>query len=277
MIRVRGMTFEDLSLGRRLSQQAGWNQTAADWARILGLQPDGCFVAEWDGAPAGTVATCVFGPVGWVGMMLVEERQRGRGIGRALMTEALAFLDGRGVRSVRLDATPAGEPLYRSLGFFPQFRLGRWGGELGSCEAVQGVEAGQPEDWRGILHLDREVTGTDRRKMLLELFHEYPRELRVVRRGGAVVGYLTARRGLRALFLGPCLATAEAGPLLLADAWRRHAGREVFLDIPAGHPAASWVRQHGLREQRPLLRMCHGEPVAECLPQLWASSGPEKG
>lgn len=277
MIRVRGMTFADLSLGLRLRQQAGWNQTAADWARFLSLQPDGCFVAEWDGIPAGTVTTCVFGPVAWVGMMLVEASRRGHGIGRALMTKALAFLDDRGVRSVRLDATPQGEPLYRSLGFVPQFRLGRWEGELRGGEGVSGVEVGRVQDWDSILRLDREATGTDRRKLLLELFHEYPRELRVVRSGGAVAGYLTARRGLRALYVGPCLATAEAGPLLLADAWQRHAGQEVILDIPANHAAATWVRQHGLREQRPLLRMCRGDLVVERLPQLWASSGPEKG
>jgi len=277
MIQVRGMTFEDLALGLRLKQQAGWNQTAADWARFLSLQPDGCFVAELDGTPAGTVATCVFGPVAWIGLMLVEQAQRGRGLGRALMTRALAFLDSRGVRSVRLDATPMGEPLYRSLGFVPQFRLGRWGGELQGGEAVAGVEAGGRADWESILHLDRVVTGTDRRPLLGALLHEQPGELRVVRRGGAVVGYLTARRGARALFLGPCLATAEAGPLLLADAWQRHAGKTAFLDIPAGHVAATWVRQHGLSEQRELLRMCRGEAVEESVRQLWASSGPEKG
>jgi ribosomal protein S18 acetylase RimI-like enzyme len=277
MIQVRGMTFEDLSLGLRLRQQAGWNQTAADWARFLSLQPDGCFVAEIDGIAAGTVTNCVFGSVAWIGMMLVDASRRGRGIGRALMTRALAFLGERGVRSVRLDATPLGEPLYRSLGFVEQSRLGRWEGELSGGEVAQGVEAGQVEDRGGILRLDREVTGTDRRRLLLELFREYPHELRVVRRGGAVVGYLTARRGARALFLGPCLATAEAGPLLLADAWQRHAGKEVILDSPAGSAAAAWVRQRGLCEQRQLLRMCRGEVVEECVPQLWASSGPEKG
>ena len=128
-----------------------------------------------------------------------------------------------------------------------------------------------------MLRLDREVTGTDRGKLLLALFREYPRELRVVRRGGAVVGYLAARRGARALCLGPCVATAEAGPLLLADAWRRHAGRFAFLDVPEGHPAAAWAKGRGLRQQRQLLRMCRGEQVEECVPQLWASSGPEKG
>src|SRR5688572_13181190 len=112
MIRVRLMTFDELELGLRLRQQAGWNQTVADWARFLRLQPDGCFVAESDGAPCRTATTCVMGDVAWVGMMLVDPALRGRGIGRALMTHALAFLESRGVRTVRLDATALGAPLY---------------------------------------------------------------------------------------------------------------------------------------------------------------------
>ena len=62
MIRVRGMTFEDLTLGLRLKQRAGWNQTAADWTRFLSLQPDGCFVAEHDGTAAPTHARPVSYP-----------------------------------------------------------------------------------------------------------------------------------------------------------------------------------------------------------------------
>ena len=116
---------------------------------------------------------------------------------------------------------------------------------------------------RGLRHKDL--------ALLDELVERY--QYRLVR----YLVYLTARRGARALFLGPCLATAEAGPLLLADAWQRHAGKEVILDIPASSAAAAWVRQRGLCEQRQLLRMCRGEVVEECVPQLWASSGPEKG
>src|SRR3954447_22763141 len=106
------MTVADIATGVRLKGQAGWNQLESDWRRLLDLQPDGCFVAEIDGAAVGTVTTCRFGPVAWVAMMLVGEAFRGRGIGRDLMLRALAELDGQGVRSVRLDATPLGRPLY---------------------------------------------------------------------------------------------------------------------------------------------------------------------
>ena len=78
MIRVRPLTAADLPLGLRLCGAAGWNQTEADWRRFLDLQPDGCFVAELDGASVGTTTTCVFSRVAWVAMALVAEAVRGQ-------------------------------------------------------------------------------------------------------------------------------------------------------------------------------------------------------
>src|SRR5579884_3061580 len=101
MIAIRPMTAADLPLGMRLKDRAGWNQAEADWRRYLRLGRDGCFVAELDGTPVGTAVAFVFGPVAWVAMVLVDEAVRGRGVGTALVRHALAFLDGRSVRSVR--------------------------------------------------------------------------------------------------------------------------------------------------------------------------------
>ena len=72
MIRVRGMTVDDVPLGMRLKGQAGWNQIEADWRRFLALEPDGCFVAELDGKPVATTTTCVFDSVAWIAMVLVD-------------------------------------------------------------------------------------------------------------------------------------------------------------------------------------------------------------
>src|SRR5262249_42592 len=110
MIHVRPMTEADLPLGMSLKAQPRPNPTEADWRCFLALQPDGCFVAEWQGLPAGTVTTCIFGTTAWVAMVLVEAALRGRGIGMALMRHALAFLDNRSVNCIRLDATPLGRP-----------------------------------------------------------------------------------------------------------------------------------------------------------------------
>jgi GNAT superfamily N-acetyltransferase len=298
------MTAADVPLGLRLREQAGWNQTEADWRRFLDLQPDGCFVAELDGAAAGTAAAFVFGPVAWVAMVLVEQSLRGRGVGGALMRHALDFLDRQAVRIVRLDATPLGRPLYEKLGFVAEYALLRYGGTPGAGPTrQQGNQSPTRERGReellagasgfdaaaehvlpataahldGIVRLDRAVTGADRGPMLRRLFAEAPERWRVAEEAGAVTGYLASRPGARAWQVGPCLAGPRAGPALLADAGVRHAGQPVFVDVPADHAAASAAEAQGLSVQRSLLRMGRGPAAGEEVGRLWASSGPENG
>jgi GNAT superfamily N-acetyltransferase len=278
MIRVRLMTAADLPLGLSLCRAAGWNQTEADWRRFLDRQPDGCFVAEYDGTPVGTTATTVFGAVAWVAMVLVEESVRGRGIGTALMRHALEFLEQRKVITVRLDATPLGRSVYERLGFVEQLRLARYQGVLPPAPEVAGVETATPQQWEALAALDEATTRTDRRGVLRRLFAEHPARVRLVRNGEAPVGFLVTRPGARAVHLGPCIATPEAGPLLLADAWHHYAGQPIYLDVPEPNEAATKLAEaHGLTVQRHLTRMCRGTPLCERIEGFWASSGPEKG
>jgi hypothetical protein len=235
-------------------------------------------VAEWEGEPVGTTAAFVFGDVAWIAAVLVEQSHRSRGIGKALMRTALDWLDQRGVRSIRLDATPFGQPLYEKLGFVAQYELARHEGVPAAAPAVEGVESAPPEMWETLIALDHQVTRTDRRPLLLRLFQERPEAVRIVRSQGRIQGFLTTRSGSRAVQIGPCLAGPEAGPLLLADAWNRHAGQRIYVDIPREQISGIRLAEgQGLTVQRNLLRMVRGEPVQEYMPWLWTSSGPEKG
>lgn len=68
-------------------------------------------------APVATTSAIAAGPVGVIGNVITRADYRRRGLGRAVMDEALAWLRESGVRSVWLDATEDGRPLYRKLGF----------------------------------------------------------------------------------------------------------------------------------------------------------------
>jgi ribosomal protein S18 acetylase RimI-like enzyme len=278
MIHIRPMTAADLPLGLRLSQEAGWNQISADWQRFLDLQPDGCFVAQWDGLPVGTTTTCIFGSVAWIAMVLVKTSHRGRGIGTALMEHSLAYLDERGVDTVRLDATPLGQPVYERLGFVEQFRLARYEGVLTEAREIPGVEVALPDHWEALVTLDRTVTNTDRRQFLSRLFSEQPHNVCCVQGGGGIAGFIAARPGAKALMLGPCMGTPEAARLLFADAGRRYAGQRVVVDVPLVNRAATiLVEAQGLMVQRRLTRMRRGVALCERVESMWAGSGPEKG
>ncbi|MDQ1318280.1 MAG: hypothetical protein QG588_1940, partial [Candidatus Poribacteria bacterium] len=60
--KIDGLVFRklletDVPFGMELKNFAKWNQTEADWKRFLLYEPDGCFVAMYNGEPAGTVTT----------------------------------------------------------------------------------------------------------------------------------------------------------------------------------------------------------------------------
>jgi GNAT superfamily N-acetyltransferase len=278
LIHIRVMTEADIPLGMRLKEENGWNQTEADWHRYLDLQPDGCFVAMLDDEPVGTTTTCVFGAVAWVAMVLVDANCRRRGVGRELMCHALEFLDRQGVACVRLQATLLGQPLYEKLGFVPDYLLHRYEGVLPSAEEQAEVVPLREEDTEGVLLLDREVTCSDRRKLLLRLLNEFPDSVRVARGVANVNGFIATRPGARALQIGPCLATTAAGHRLLQHVQHQHGGTHAFIDIPeANEPAIDWAEDIGFIPQRPLLRMRRGPAVGERISALWASSGPEMG
>jgi GNAT superfamily N-acetyltransferase len=279
VLRIRGMTRADIPFGMRLKENAGWNQVESDWIRLLDLQPDGCFVAELNGISAGIVTTCRFGTVAWVAMMLVDELFRSRGIGRALMTRALDVLDSKGAKSLRLDATSLGRPLYESLGFVAESTIARFEGILPPADGPSKLDVVPPSNvLKRVGELDREVTGTDRRRLLSRLVEEHPESLKVAVESGEIVGFLLARPGSKARRIGPCIAGERTARLLLADARRNYAAEAVTMDIPANNARAyELVAAWGLGLTGVLTRMGRGPRVFEDFDRLWASAGPEKG
>jgi GNAT superfamily N-acetyltransferase len=276
---IRTMTVADIPAGMRLKTEAGWNQTEADWRRMLALQPDGCFVAEIDGRPVGTTTTCVFDSIGWIAMVLVEKAARGQGIGSSMMRHALAYLDGCGVATARLDATSLGRPVYEPLGFVAEYELARWTGVANGGETVAAVEPVAGETIESIYQLDCRVTGTNRRRLLEQFYRERPEALLAYRGGAGISGYTWIRPGERFTEIGPAVALdSDAGLALLDAAMHRCEGNPILVDIPIDNrPAMQWAQTHKLSVQRTFTRMSRGKSVAELPLQLWASSGPEKG
>ena len=280
MLHLRVMTDHDVPLGMRLTEQAGWNQTAADWRRFLEMEPEGCFVAEADGRPVATATACTFHAVGWIAMVLVDEAVRRRGIGTALVRQTVDYLDRRSVATARLDATPLGQTVYGRLGFAAECELVRLEGVAPAGPPPHpNVRPAAQNELDAVLALDRQITGTRREKLFEHILRRQPGALHVFSSDSTLTGYLMFREGSRAAQIGPGVATSEEAGRALGDALlARCAGQPVFIDVPrANTPAIRWAESRGLRVQRPFTRMRRGPAVHDHPAQLWASSGPEHG
>jgi GNAT superfamily N-acetyltransferase len=282
-LQLRVLRLDDLPFADSLRALVGWNQTLDDWHRFLAMEPDGCFLADWNGAPVGTATTLRYGSeVAWIGMVLVHPEFRRRGIGRALLERCIDWLQEAGVRCIKLDATPAGKQVYDGMGFKDEWTLTRW--EHQGLRVAQPAHAGL-RPWRDaeggeVGPLDMAAFGVPRNPLLAALAHQSQRGLVLEPTHGPLLGYGFIRAGSRATYLGPIAArSAEAGITLVEALLAAKPGERVFWDIPDANTAAvNWARQNGFTQQRMLTRMYLGNNPAQSDPQLqFALAGPEVG
>ena len=285
-VSLRRMTDGDLPAADELRRLAGWNQTVEDWRRMLSLEPRGCFVAVLEGKVVGTVTSTTYGQtLAWVGMMLVHPEHQRRGIGTRLMRHVLECLQDWGVTCVKLDATPAGRPVYERLGFVPEWTLTR-------CRRPVVDQAEFPKDnspntralldldWQTVDQIDHAAFGAPRSRLLRALAKQ-SRAVLVWPGQGRVVGWGMLRPGASADYLGPLVCSTVEGVFSLATALLGNAaaGHSVVWDIPDQNETANGAAQRlGFRPFRPLTRMCLGPNLVAGDPQSQiAIAGPAVG
>lgn len=281
---IRTLLPEDLPVAEKLRELAGWNQTREDWQRFLDMEPEGCFLAEWEGRPVGTATTLRYGrELAWIGMVLVHPEERRRGVGSALLRHAIAWLRSREVRCIKLDATPAGKLVYDALGFRDEWDLHRWEhrglfpGQL--VDQGLGRRAFQAGDVVRVAALDTRGFGVSREPLLFALAQQ-SRGVLIEDAQGRVLGYGFVRPGTRASYLGPVVAeTGEAGSLLVESLLALVPGAPVFWDVPEGNAVAvAQASRLGFARQRLLTRMFLGENGHPGEPSLiYGLAAPEVG
>jgi len=276
------MTPADIPAGMGLKDIAGWNQTTDDWERFLAASPDGCFVAEWNGQVAGTVTTIIYeGRLAWIGMVLVNPEQRGRGLGTALLLKAIDHLEARKIPCVKLDATPQGKPIYARLGFQIEYEIER------HCLTREGHPQAGPEtvssaaeNIASLLEMDREVFGADRSAVLRSLAGSAPELVALSLSGGSVKGFALGRKGSEADHLGPWVASRESAASQVLEAFLlRSRRRVIYVDMVKDNPwAAALLAAKGFQFSRKLTRMYRGKNAHPGRPGfLCAILGPEFG
>ncbi len=256
---IRLLTESDIDFADQVRATAGWNQRRPDWQRFIRHAPDGCFLAEWEGEPAGTVTTTHYpGGLAWIGMMLVHSSFRRRGIASALMEQAIFHLQQAGTTCIKLDATADGEPVYARLGFRPEWDLDRWMSEphaAGSSAPPTVMDFALPE-------FDQPVFGDDRSEWLAAVGRDARQIERIHNDKGDCTAFGMLRNGMRADYLGPVVAANVTDGVAVARRLLAANRRETFWDIPADNTAATRLAtEWGFKKVRSLRRMWLGEQL----------------
>lgn len=277
------MTISDIDQAMGLSTVEGWNQTEQDWKILVDSADNVCIVAEKDGRIIGTATALNHsGKVAWIGMVLVDKPMRGMGAGKLLMTEIIKLLSH--VESVKLDATPAGQPLYKSLGFIDEFVIHRLTTtSLKSIEYRYSGEKPKSIKKEGILQVierDTSVFGTERSYLLQKLFYSYPQKAFTYAEGADRWGYIFGRNGTKYNYIGPvCAGRTEEAMGLIAAAMDPFHGKSVCLDVLADKTdIISWLESLGFSKQREFVRMYLGKNTYPGKPEFqYLIGGPEFG
>jgi len=275
------MRTEDIPGGLRLCRASGWNQVAHDWELFLASSPDGCRVAIDDSDNViGSVATIRYGDAfAWIGMVLVDPLWRGAGIGTGLLKASLEILHDV---PARLDATPAGRPVYAHSGFIEEYGLQRMHCPAPLEKAAVpffGAEPMSEADLREVSREDRRAFGADRKALLHAFRRNAPEYAWVIREGGGIDGYVFGRRGYAFEHIGPLVARDDAAAgTLVAACLSARPDRPFIIDVPLREPWVAWLSANHFSVQRPFIRMARGERrFREGFDDIFAIAGPEFG
>jgi GNAT superfamily N-acetyltransferase len=281
-MQIRVMTQQDILGGVRLNSIIGWNQTAADWERFLAASPNGCFVMADTDKIVGTSATISYeDKFAWIGMVLVDPDHRNRGIGTTLLQRAVEYLDGAGIPTLKLDATPAGKPLYEKMGFVTEYEIDRW--VLKRSVSVKPMTQGKSASEEALseaLDFDRQAFGADRSKLLHSYNAQAPDLTLVAQNDGKLSGYAFGRRGLFADHMGAWMARDdETARTLLSQFLQRSSRDTIIVDaLKSSSVAGELLRGSGFAPVRLLTRMYRGPNSNPGQPEsLCAILGPEFG
>ncbi len=277
---IRPMTPEDVEPAAEVMINGGWGDRRQFLGFCVEHAPIAPLVAVVDDRIVGTGVATVNGPVGWVGMIFVDEALRGRGIGTTLTQAVIDELEQAGCASLALLASPLGQPIYERLGFRSELDylivaaagLGTTSDSARSPGEAIGPLPGRlrgltSDDLPAILAIDAAASGEDRAHVLLASADPHTG---VVALGpdGRVVGFeLRTPWGTHPV-VAPELVD---GVRLLEDRRSRTpAGAEARTALPEANRAGLTALENlGWRSERSLVRMVRGAPIRWQPSAIW--------
>ncbi len=238
--------MDDLQACLALARDRDWPAEERKW-RLLFEVGSVFGLRDGDGGVIGTVSMTRYGSgLAAISMVLVARRHGGRGLGRRLMTHALAEA---GDAVVFLNATEHGRPLYERVGFVPVGITHTFRGDFVPQDGLPGSRPATSRDLPLIAALDAAVVGADRGPLIARL-PDFAEHVRVIERNDVITGYAGAWRNIATAVVGPVIAASDDdATTLIADTAGAVAG-PVRVDLDECRPdLRAWAASRGLAPQ----------------------------
>ena len=266
MTKVRLLEEADIVFAKSLTDAEEWGNSIEDWQRLLRISIP--LVAYKDDELLGVTTAFDYGILGMIGNVVVSGNSRGKGVGQALVKEAMNRLES--CKTVRLHSKMDVVSFYKDLGFFPEgmstfFRLD------GDMKSFQPFVIGSdvnivPADGYldDILEMDKRQFVGDRSKFIKDLNSHLP-ECSFVALGedGSVKGFILAKGEDNWYEVGPWIV--EPGcknwqGLLQASVQAMPNNSTVELVVPApNHRVTSLLDSMGYSAYEYSVSMFYGE------------------
>lgn len=286
MVLIRLWAERDISYIAESIQHEGWRHTRNDVDRCWRYEPKGCFIAEVQGKLVGHVFSIRYGKTGWIGLLIVNPEERGKGVGKMLMQNAIAYLQEAGAETIRLEAVEKAIQLYSRLGFKEEFDSLRFRKKLKREDEPKinlrtGIRRIQREDFEDVSKFDSQYFGSGRRHVLQSLYEDNPQLCYIAKEDRKTRGFIMGRKTQAAHWIGPWISqdseTAEGLLNAFIDALEEET--ELRLGMPAlNTEGVSLMRELNFELTGKSVRMVLGKQQHKGdLEGVYGIGGPEKG
>ena len=192
-------------------------------------------------------------------MVLVDKAYRGQGISKSLL--AAIFKNVESCPSIKLDATPAGQQVYKKFDFKDEYLICRMTNSsmppLPPGDDGILPESIQSKDIPDIIALDELVFGANRAQLIQSLVEEYPGKAALVKQDNKITGFALGRGGNKYHHIGPVVASNPTdAKILIANALQKLTHQAVIVDVlDDKEETLTWLNSIGFVKQRHFIRM----------------------
>jgi hypothetical protein len=255
------MQLSDIERCMQLSDTEGWNQTEKDWKLLIENPGNMCLIAETKNKVIGTTTAINYSnKIAWIGMVLVDKKYRGLGASALLLTNILEKLSS--CKSIKLDATPAGQQIYKKFGFEGEYLITRMiNPSIKNFPINDNIDVLSepilPEHIEEIAALDESIFGANRISLIGYFVKEYPNKAWLLQRNNKIEGFVLGRDGNKYNHIGPVVAsTTVDAQILISKALEKLNNQPVIADILNDkEELLNWLHSVGFLIQRQFLRM----------------------